>query len=102
MFLKILRKYSQIASQNALPVSTTDTRGKFAIGVNDTGGKFASRCQRRRWQIATGINDTWGKFATGENNTGGKQWEQYQTTDNLKWTWRKKFIYMLTLLPEGV
>jgi hypothetical protein len=26
----------------------------------------------------------------------------YQTADNLKWAWRKKFIYMLTLLPKGV
>jgi hypothetical protein len=55
-----------------LPVSTTpaanfatispcvfDTGGKFATGVNDTGG--CRRCQRRRWQIATGINDTGGK-----------------------------------------
>ncbi len=25
----------------------------------------------------------------------------YQTADNLKWTWRKKCIYMLTLLPKG-
>ncbi len=24
----------------------------------------------------------------------------YQTADNLKWTWRKKVIYMLTLLPK--
>jgi hypothetical protein len=36
------------------------------------------RCQRRRWQIATGINDTGGnhkgtgKFATGVVDTGGK------------------------------
>jgi hypothetical protein len=28
--------------------------------------------QRRRWQIATGINNTGGKFATGVNDTGGK------------------------------
>jgi hypothetical protein len=42
------------------------------------------RCQRRQWQIATGINNTGGKFATGVNDTGGKQWKQYQTADNLK------------------
>ncbi len=34
-------------------------------------------------QIATSIKDTGGKFATGVNGTGGKQWEQYQTADNL-------------------
>jgi hypothetical protein len=26
----------------------------------------------------------------------------YQTADNSKGTWRKKFIYMETLLPKGV
>ncbi len=25
----------------------------------------------------------------------------YQTADNLKWTWIQKFIYLLTLLPKG-
>jgi hypothetical protein len=30
------------------------------------------RCQRRRRQIATGVNDTGGKFATGVIDTGGK------------------------------
>jgi hypothetical protein len=34
------------------------------------------------WQI--GINDTSAKFVTGVNDTRGKQWEQYQTADNLK------------------
>ncbi len=29
-------------------------------------------------------------------------WQQYQAADTLKWTWRQKFIYMLTLLPKGV
>jgi hypothetical protein len=37
----------------------------------DTGGKFD-----------TGIKDTGVKF--GVVDTGGKQWEQYQTADNLK------------------
>jgi hypothetical protein len=26
----------------------------------------------------------------------------YQTADNIKWTWRKKFIYMFTLEPKAV
>jgi hypothetical protein len=36
------------------------------------------------WQIATDINDTSAEFVTGVNDTHGKQWEQYQTADNLK------------------
>ena len=64
---------------------------RLTTGINDTGGKFA-----------TGINDTGGKFATGVNDTGGKQWEQYQAADTLKWTWRQKFVYMLSLLSKGV
>jgi len=56
---------------NLPPVSTTPVAKFYTIfpSVVDTGG----RCQRRRWQIATGINDTGGKFATGVNDTGGKQ-----------------------------
>jgi hypothetical protein len=34
-------------------------------------------------------------------DTGGKQWEQYQAADTLKWAWRQKFKYMLTLLSKG-
>ncbi len=59
----------------------------FATGVNDTGSKFTTRRQWHRWQIA------WYQQ---------HGWEQYQTADNLKWTWRKKLIYMLTLLPKSV
>jgi hypothetical protein len=46
--------------------SVVDTGGKFATGVN------CRRYQRHRWKFATGINDTGGKFATGVNDTGGK------------------------------
>jgi hypothetical protein len=84
---EFFRKFAEVlASQGAPPVSTTpaenfatsslcavDTGGKFATGVNDTGGKqICRRCQRRRWQVATGIKDTGGKFATGVVDTGGK------------------------------
>ncbi len=88
-----------------------DTSSKFATGINDTCGKFA-----------TCINDTCGKFChqfrwccwywwrichrcpryPRQICHSGKHWEQYQTADNWKWTWRKKIIYMLTLLPSGV
>ncbi len=33
--------------------------------------------------------------------TGGTYWEQYKTAYTLNWIWRKKFIFMLTLLPKG-
>ncbi len=42
------------------------------------------------------------RCTTGINDTGGKQWEQYQAADTLKWTWRQKFIFMVTLLSKGV
>ncbi len=35
------------------------------------------------------------------NYASGKKWEGYQTAYTSKWTWRKKFIYMLTPLPKG-
>ncbi len=55
-------------------------RRQIATGVSDN-----------RWLISTGIYGTGGKFNTGVSDTSGKHWEQNQTTDNLKWTWRKKF-----------
>jgi hypothetical protein len=51
---------------------------------------------------ATSINDTANKFATCVNDTGGKQWEQLPDCGHLKMNLKKKFIYMLTLLPKGV
>jgi hypothetical protein len=45
------------------------------------------RCQRCRWQIATGINNTGGKFATS-----GKQWGQLSNCWQLKWTLKKFFL----------
>ncbi len=94
-------------------------KSRCTTGINDNGGVLlipvanlppestipVSICHRYRWlrwQIATGINDTCGKFATGVVDTGGKQWEQYQAADTLKWTWRQKFICMLTLLSKGI
>ncbi len=80
--------------ESSSPKPLKITQGKFRIFRNlrrYSQVKVHHRYQWRRWQIATGINDT-----------GGKQWEQFQTADNLKWTWRKKYIYMLTLLPKGV
>ncbi len=74
--------------ENLPPMSTTPaaagvnyTSGKFATGINDAGGKF---CHWYRWCC-------WYLLQV-----------QYQTADTLKWTWRKKFIYMLILLHKGV
>ncbi len=70
-------------------------------------------CHRRHWhrrQFAAGIVDTGGKFATSVKSTRetrGKifhrcRWHRGQikgtisAADTLKWTWRRKFIYMLT------
>ncbi len=56
-----------------------DTGGKFATGINntsETGGKICRRCRWYRWQIchrcrwyrqAAGVVDIGGKFATGVN-----------------------------------
>ncbi len=83
---RVISNFSKISqkSHGAPPISTN--RWQFATGINDTSSIFYYQCQRRWWQIATSINDTGGKFATGDNDTGGKQWEQYQTADNLKGT----------------
>jgi hypothetical protein len=42
--------------------SVVDTGGKFATGVNDTGGNLTP----------AGINETGGKFETGVSDTGSK------------------------------
>ncbi len=49
------------------------TSGKFASGVNDTGG----RCQLHttQLQIAPGINDSSSKFAAGVSDIGHKSFE---------------------------
>jgi hypothetical protein len=87
---QIFQKFAEIfASQGAPLVSTTPvanllpasatSAANFSIifaSVVDTGGKYRWKirhwCQRRVWQIATGINDTGSNFATGVNDTGGK------------------------------
>ncbi len=123
IFSNIRRDICKSSCKSRCTTGINDTGGKFATCIDNTGGKFCHQfcwyrwqicrwCQQRRWQllpvsttpvaIATGINDTGGKFATGVNDTGCKQWEQDQTADNLKWTWRKEFIYMVTLLLKGV
>jgi hypothetical protein len=53
---------TQAANFYTIFTSVVYTGGKFAAGVNDTGGKF----------VATGVVDTGGKFATGVLATGGK------------------------------
>jgi hypothetical protein len=62
---KFFLKFAEIfASQGAPPVSTTPVAILPPV-------------------LLVLLIYTGGKFATGVNDTGGKQWDQYQTTDNL-------------------
>ncbi len=66
---------SQIYSQVKVHLGVNDTGGKFATGINDNGGKFAtsSACVVDTvGKFATGVNDTSSKFAAGVNDAGGK------------------------------
>jgi hypothetical protein len=50
----------------------------------------------------TSVVDTGGKFAAGVNDTGGKQWGQYQAADTLNVNLMQNFIYMVILLSKDV
>jgi hypothetical protein len=89
-------------------------KSRCSTSINDTGGKFLPMsmtpvclwyqrlaanfahqycwCCWHQWQIVTGTT------TPGANNGNNIRWLSW----HLKWTWRKKFIYMLTLLPKGV
>ncbi len=91
------------ASQSAPPVSTTlvanlppvsTTSAEKLLLVSTTQSANLS-------PVSTTPAAYFANSSTGVG-TSGKQWEQYQTANNLKWTWRKKFIYMLTLISKGV
>jgi hypothetical protein len=64
------------ANFSTIFASVFDTGGKFATGVNDTGGKFFHHFRYSvvdtGGKFATGVNDTGGKFSTGVNDAGGK------------------------------
>ncbi len=62
--------------------SAVDTAGKFATGVNNTGGKFA-----------TSVNDASGKLPLVSTTPVANNGKNYQTADNLKWTWKKNYLY---------
>jgi hypothetical protein len=73
---KFFQKFSEIfASQGATPVSMTLVANLPPVSTT-LPANFAT-------SSAT-IVDTSGKFANGVNDTGGKQWEQYQIDNNLK------------------
>ncbi len=63
--------------------------------------QICHQCQQYRQQICHGVNDAGGKLplvlptlaAICHRCQFCKVWEQDQTADNLKWTWKKKFIY---------
>ncbi len=52
--------------------------------------------KRHRWQIATQYQRHLRQFCQRQI------WEQFLTAVTLKWTWKKKCIYVFTLLPKGV
>ncbi len=59
----------------SIPVAINDTGGKFAAGVNDTGGNLPLVSTTPAANFATSfasVVDTGDKFATGVNDTGGK------------------------------
>jgi hypothetical protein len=73
---KFFRKFAEIfASEGAPPVSTKLVANLPRVSTTPVAN-FATG--------STGVLDTGGKFATSVNNTCGKLWEQYQTTDILK------------------
>ncbi len=60
--------------------------------------KVHHRYQRHRWQNCRRPVS----MTPVANCHRYQQWEQYQAADTLKWTWRQKCIYMLSLLSKGV
>jgi hypothetical protein len=63
-------------------------KGHFATGINDTGSKFAT--------------DTAGAVDTGGYTNGNIIRLITPSSELAEKTRRKKFIFMLTLLPKGV
>jgi hypothetical protein len=78
--MKVHHRYPTPAAKFATSfTSVVDIGGKFATGVNDTGG--------------------------GNNDTDGDRWQTMETITDcryLKVTLKAKFIYMLTVLSKGV
>jgi hypothetical protein len=73
MTLGSIRIFSKI--RRDIRKSRCTTGGKFATGVNDTGGKLPPISTTPAANLATSsacVVDTSGKFATGVNNTSGK------------------------------
>ncbi len=68
---------STIPAANLRPVSTTPVANYHRYQRHRR--QICRRCRWHQWQIL----------------------EQYQAADTLKWSWRQKCIYMLTLLPKG-
>jgi hypothetical protein len=99
-------QWHQRRINNTGGISTT-LAANCATGINNTGGKClppvslvllipVSRIQSANLpSVSTTPVETCHGYQRHR-----QQWEQYQTADNLKWTWRKKFICMLTLLPQ--
>ncbi len=73
---------------------------KFATGVNTGGASWLANISANFQK-----NSIWSYFYYQELGRWfmKKTWsKKSRDTVPLKWTWRQKFIYMLTLLPKGV
>ncbi len=111
-FFENSRRYSEVK------VHHRDTGGKFAAGVNDTGGNLPLVSTTT---FATGINDTGGKFRHQFRSCCWYrcqrlrrqifhrcQWHRWQIMGTISGCWdlklnlKAKCIYSLTLLPKGV
>jgi hypothetical protein len=71
-------------STTILPPVSTKLMANLPLVSTKARRQICHWCQRCRWHIVIGSNDTCGKIATGVNNTSCKQWEEFQTAENLK------------------
>ncbi len=69
-----MRPFSQVNTGGNFPPASLTPVALFAAGIVDTGGKFATVSKTLAKMVekfATGVPDTGGKFATGVVDTGG-------------------------------
>ncbi len=80
---------------------------KITLGLFQNFSKICWDIGKSKCTGTSGVIDTGGKPvsktpAVNLSKTLVAKKQQYKTTYTLKWTWRKKCIYLLTLLPKGI